>query len=102
MSLGGGENPAKRIGEDFEEQLVGHVARTGANILIDEGAGGEEAERVTRAISKCGAPAEPVRSFRGSFAPLAAAIPKSDLYLGYSAAGQQLTAPGGVRLRRVV
>jgi ADP-heptose:LPS heptosyltransferase len=98
MSLGVGENSAKRIGEDFEEQLVAHVARTGANILIDEGAGGEEAGRVTRAISKCGAPAERVRSFRGSFAAFAVAIRKSDLYIGYDSAGQHVAAACGVPL----
>ncbi len=98
MSLGVGENPAKRIGEDFEEQLLGHVARTGANILIDEGAGGEEAGRVTRAISKCGAPAERIRSFRGSFAAFAVAIRKSDLYIGYDSAGQHVAAACGIPL----
>ena len=98
MSLGVGENAAKRIGEDFEEQLVGHVARTGANILIDEGAGGEEAGRVARAIAKCGAPAERVRSFRGSFAAFATAIRKSDLYIGYDSAGQHVAAACGVPL----
>lgn len=98
MSLGVGENPAKRIGEDFEEQLVGHVARTGANILIDEGAGGEEAVRVARALAKCGAPIERVRSFRGSFAAFAVAIRKSDLYIGYDSAGQHAAAACGVPL----
>jgi ADP-heptose:LPS heptosyltransferase len=98
MSLGVGENPAKRIGEDFEEQLVGHVAGTGANILIDEGAGGEEAGRVARAIAKCGAPQERVRSFRGSFAAFAVAIRKSDLYIGYDSAGQHVAAACGVPL----
>lgn len=98
MSLGVGENPAKRIGEDFEEQLVGHVARSGANIVIDEGAGGEEAGRVMRAISKCGAPADRVRSFRGSFAAFAVAIRKSDLYIGYDSAGQHVAAACGVPL----
>ena len=98
MSLGVGENPAKRIGEDFEEQLVGHVARTGANILIDEGAGGEESVRVARAIAKSGAPVERVRSFRGSFAAFAMAIRKSDLYIGYDSAGQHVAAACGVPL----
>jgi ADP-heptose:LPS heptosyltransferase len=98
LSLGVGENPAKRIGEDFEEQLVGHVARTGANILIDEGAGGEEAGRVARAIAKSGAPVERVRSFRGSFAAFAVAIRKSDLYIGYDSAGQHVAAACGVPL----
>ena len=98
MSLGVGENPAKRIGEDFEEQLVGHVARTGANVLIDEGAGGEEAVRVARAIAKSGAPVERVHSFRGSFAAFAEAIRKSDLYIGYDSAGQHVAAACGVPL----
>ena len=98
MSLGVGENPAKRIGEGFEEQLVGHVARTGANILIDEGAGGEESVRVARAIAKSGGPVERVCSFHGSFAAFAVAIRKSDLYIGYDSAGQHVAAACGVPL----
>ena len=98
MSLGVGENPAKRIGEDFEERLLGYAARTGANILIDEGAGGEEATRVARAVDRCDASRDRVRSFRGSFAAFADAVRKSDLYIGYDSAGQHVAAACGVPL----
>jgi ADP-heptose:LPS heptosyltransferase len=98
ISLGVGENPAKRIADPFEEQLVAHVAQSGARILIDEGAGGEEAERVHHAIAKSGAPPKRVRTFRGSFAAFAAAIAHSDLYIGYDSAGQHVAAAWGVPL----
>lgn len=92
MSFGIGENPAKRIADPFEERLLAHVAHTGARILIDEGAGGEEAERVQRAIANSGAPRDRVGSFRGSFAAFASAISRSDLYVGYDSAGQHVAA----------
>ncbi len=98
MSLGVGENPAKRIPDPFEEQLVAHVAQSGTHILIDEGAGGEEAERVQRAIAKSGATPQRVRTFRGSFAAFAAAIARSNLYIGYDSAGQHMAAACGVPL----
>jgi ADP-heptose:LPS heptosyltransferase len=98
MSLGVGDNPAKRIADPFEEQLVAHVVRTGAYLLIDEGAGGEEAERVHRAISKSGASPDRVHTCRGSFAAFAAAIAHSQLYIGYDSAGQHVAAACGVPL----
>jgi len=101
MSLGVGENPAKRIADPFEEHLVRHVAETGAYVLIDEGAGGEEAERVARAIANCGARSARVRTFRGSFADFASAIAQSDLYVGYDSAGQHVAAACAVPLLSV-
>jgi ADP-heptose:LPS heptosyltransferase len=98
ISLGVGENPAKRIGDPFEEKLVTHISRSGAHVLIDEGAGGEEAERVARAIARSGAPAERVKSFRGRFAAFASAIAQSDLYVGYDSAGHHVAAARGVPL----
>ena len=98
MSFGVGENPAKRIRDPFEEQIVMHIARRGGYVLIDQGAGGEEAERVERAIVKSGAAPGRVRSFRGSFAAFAGAIARSDFYVGYDSAGQHVAAAGGVPL----
>lgn len=98
MSFGVGENPAKRIADPFEAELVGHVAKSGAHILIDEGAGGEEAERVQRAIAKSGASPKRVRTFRGSFAAFASAIARSDRYIGYDSAGQHVAAACGIPL----
>jgi ADP-heptose:LPS heptosyltransferase len=98
MSFGVGENPAKRIDDAFETQLVAHVAGSGMRVLIDQGAGGEEAERVTRAIANSKAPADRVRTFCGPFAQFAAAIAKSDLYIGYDSAGQHVAAACAVPL----
>jgi len=97
ISFGVGENPAKRIADPFEAELVSHAARNGY-VFIDEGAGGEEAERVQRAIAKSGAPAKRIATFRGSFATFASAIARSDLYIGYDSAGQHVAAAAGVPL----
>lgn len=98
MSFGVGENPAKRVGETFEAQLVAHVSRAGMHVLIDQGAGGEEAERVSRAIANSKVPADRVRIFSGPFGQFAAAIAKSDLYIGYDSAGQHVAAACAVPL----
>jgi len=98
MSFGVGENPAKRIADPFEEELVSRVAQAGAYLLIDEGAGGDEAQRVQHAIAKSGAPLKRVHTFRGSFATFASAIARSDLYIGYDSAGQHVAAACGVPL----
>jgi ADP-heptose:LPS heptosyltransferase len=98
MSLGVGENSAKRVADPFEQQLVA-LAAGRAHVLIDEGAGGEEAERVTRAIS--GTAPGRVHAFRGSFAAFAAAVAQSDLYIGYDSAGQHVAAACGVPLLSV-
>lgn len=97
MSLGIGDNPAKRIAGTFEAEIVGHLARQ-AHVLIDEGAGGEEAERVAHAVSKSGAPPQRVHTCRGPFAAFASAIARSDLYVGYDSAGQHVAAACGVPL----
>ncbi len=97
ISFGVGENPAKRIADPFEAELVSHAVRN-AYVLIDEGGGGEEAERVQRAIANSGAPPERVRTFRGSFATFASAIARSDLYIGYDSAGQHVAAASGIPL----
>jgi hypothetical protein len=51
VSLGVGENPSKRVADPFEEELLQRLPRP---MLIDKGAGGEEAERVERAVQKAG------------------------------------------------
>jgi len=37
VSLGVGENPAKRLDDDFERELMRLLAATGASILVDKG-----------------------------------------------------------------
>jgi ADP-heptose:LPS heptosyltransferase len=94
VSLGVGENPAKRIGDPFETELLAALARKGMPMLIDKGAGGEEAARVEKAMPR----ADHVRCWDGSFAAFAAAIAGSRLYVGYDSAGQHVAAACGVPL----
>ncbi len=96
ISLGVGENPAKRIADPFEAELLRAVVARGASVLIDKGGGGEEAARVEAAIR--GLPPECVRVWDGAFAPFAAEIARSSLYIGYDSAGQHVAAACGVPL----
>ena len=97
-SLGVGENPAKRIADPFEAGLLAHLAQRAALLVIDKGAGGEEAERVERAVAQAGIAPDRVRIFQGSFADFASIIARSDLYAGYDSAGQHVAAACGVPL----
>ncbi len=92
VSFGVGENPDKRVADPFEEELLRRLPRP---ILIDKGAGGEEAERVERAVSKAGGGIE---MWEGSFAGFAAHIQRSKLYVGYDSAGGHVAAACGVPL----
>jgi ADP-heptose:LPS heptosyltransferase len=95
VSLGVGENPAKRIADPFEENLLQVLAETGVPLCIDQGAGGEEAARVERAIATSGAK---VQTWQGSFAGFASMIAGSQLYAGYDSAGQHVAAACGIPL----
>jgi ADP-heptose:LPS heptosyltransferase len=90
-----GGNPAKRIPDPFEEQLLALLSAGGAALVIDKGAGGEEAARVERAVQRSGVKAE---FWEGSFAAFAAIIAASRLYVGYDSAGQHVAAACGVPL----
>lgn len=92
VSLGVGENPAKRIDGDFERQLLRALAETGASILVDKGGSAEEHERVERAIFPG------IRTHDGAFAPFASQIARSKLYVGYDSAGQHVASACGVPL----
>jgi hypothetical protein len=87
VSLGVGENAAKRLGDDFERELLRLLAATGAAILVDKGGSAAERERVERAL------APGMRTHDGPFAPFAAEIARSKLFVGYdSAAGHVASA----------
>ena len=99
ISLGVGENPAKRIADPFETELLSLLSRTGQPLTIDQGAGGEEAERVERAIAQSGVAARTtVERWRGSFAGFASIVAASRLYVGYDSAGQHVAAACGTPL----
>jgi ADP-heptose:LPS heptosyltransferase len=95
VSLGVGENPAKRLPDPFEAELLRLLAKTGAPIYIDKGAGGDEANRVMNAVERSGAQAV---YWEGSFAGFASIIAGSSLYAGYDSAGQHVAAAAGVPL----
>jgi ADP-heptose:LPS heptosyltransferase len=95
VSLGVGENPAKRIADPFEEQLLALLGTRGAPLLVDRGAGGEEAVRVERAAARSG---RAVEFWNGSFAGFARRIATASLYVGYDSAGQHAAAALGVPL----
>ena len=90
VSFGVGENPDKRVADPFEEELLKQLPRP---VLVDKGAGGEEAERVERAVSRAGGG---IAMWEGSFAGFAAHIQKSKLYVGYDSAGGHVAAACGV------
>jgi ADP-heptose:LPS heptosyltransferase len=95
VSLGVGENQAKRLPDPFEEELLRLLAGRGLPLQIDLGAGGEEAERVRRAVERSGVTA---RLSDGPFAGFASVIAGSRLYVGYDSAGQHVAAAAGVPL----
>jgi hypothetical protein len=89
VSLGVGENPAKRIGGDFEGELMRMLAATGASVLVDKGGSEEEGRRVESVLQPG------MSTHDGAFAPFAAQISRSRLFIGYdSAAGHVASACG--------
>ena len=95
VSLGVGENPAKRLDDPFEAELLALLAAKGHRICIDKGAGGEESARVEQAVKRSGIRAT---FCDGSFADFAAIIAAAKLYVGYDSAGQHVAAAAGVPL----
>jgi ADP-heptose:LPS heptosyltransferase len=92
VSLGVGENPAKRLDDDFERQLLKILAGTGASVLVDKGGSAVERERVERALPP-GA-----QTHDGPFAPFAAEISRSKLFVGYDSAAGHVASACGVPL----
>jgi hypothetical protein len=92
LSFGVGGNPAKRVADPFESKLINALASR-AQVIADAGAGGEEGERVRRAMA-----GRPARTWQGSFAGFASIISRSRLYVGYDSAGQHVAAACGVPL----
>ncbi|HEY3824314.1 MAG TPA: glycosyltransferase family 9 protein [Bryobacteraceae bacterium] len=97
VSFGVGENDAKRIGGDFEAQVIRTLGERFPTIWIDRGVGGEEAQRVTAAAEASGC-SDRIRFWEGSFAGFASLISQCDLYVGYDSAGQHAAAAAGVPL----
>jgi hypothetical protein len=96
VSLGVGENPAKRIEGHFERELLKMLAETGATVLVDTGGSEEERARVEAALQPVSR--INVRTHAGAFAPFAAEIARSKLFVGYDSAGGHIASACGVPL----
>jgi ADP-heptose:LPS heptosyltransferase len=95
VSLGVGENADKRIDDEFEFQLLSALIARGRPILLDRGAGGEEAARVDRLVERLGS--APLLSIHdGAYASFASHICQSSLYVGYDSAGQHVAAAANI------
>jgi hypothetical protein len=92
VSLGVGENAAKRLDDAQECELLRALAATGASILVDKGGTVEERQRVERALPLG------MRTHDGAFAPFAAQIARSKLFVGYDSAGGHVASACGVPL----
>lgn len=99
VSLGAGENPAKRVEDPFEEELLCLVSGRGGLVMVDAGApGSEEEARVKRAAEGALRRGARIGIHEGAFASFAALIAASAFYAGYDSAGQHVAAALGVPL----
>ncbi|MGA9773903.1 MAG: glycosyltransferase family 9 protein [Blastocatellia bacterium] len=117
INFGVGENPMKRVGDEFESSLVGQLVGKGVTVILDRGAGEDETRRadavIRHAIESSRARVAEVDEERllsgdaargeiivwsGRIGLLAALISKSDLYIGYDSAGQHIAAALGIPL----
>jgi hypothetical protein len=98
VSLGIGDNESKRVGGDFERDLLHALAETGASLLVDKGESPEEAARVDDALLSLKMPPRGggARTHKGSFAAFAALIRRSRLFVGYDSAGGHVASACGV------
>jgi hypothetical protein len=97
VSWGVGENQQKRVHGDFEYEVLSYLLGRDRKILLDRGAGGEEARRVDDLVRRLGSPAR-LHVHDGSYASFASHIVQSSLYVGYDSAGQHVAAAAGVPL----
>jgi hypothetical protein len=98
VSLGVGENSAKRIEGAFEQDLLKMLAETGASVLVDTGGSEEERKRVEAALQPAALLGNNLRTHAGAFAPFAAEIARSKLFVGYDSAGGHVASACGVPL----
>ena len=97
VSWGVGENGQKRISDEFEYRVLSKLLRRGRSVLLDRGAGGEEAKRVDCLVQRL-APCPNLHVHDGSYGSFASHIVQSHLHVGYDSAGQHVAAAAGVPL----
>lgn len=97
VSWGVGDNENKRMDDEFEYNVLSTLLSRDCPILLDRGAGGEEAKRANVLFERLGSPPN-LHLHDGSYASFASHILQSKLYVGYDSAGQHVAAAGGVPL----
>lgn len=97
VSWGVGENSNKRIDNDFEYHVLAALLARQHPVVLDRGAGGEEAARVDALVQRLGSPLH-LHIHDGSYGSFASHILQSRLYVGYDSAGQHVAAAGQVPL----
>jgi ADP-heptose:LPS heptosyltransferase len=101
VSLGVGGNADKRLDGKFEAGLLALLATRFQTILIDRGAGGEEAQRVDAAIAASQVDRSRFQLWNGSFAGFVSLLSQAQFYAGYDSAGQHAAAACGVPLATI-
>ena len=97
FSLGVGENGNKRLSDAFEVSALRVLLGSGRTVLMDRGAGGDEAGRVTALAAAVGNPSN-LHLHDGTYASFASHIVRSKLYVGYDSAGQHVASAASVPL----
>jgi hypothetical protein len=97
VSFGVGGNADKRLGEEFEYRVLSELVALKRPILLDRGAGGEEAATADALVKRLGAP-DWLHVHDGSYASFASHIIQSRLYVGYDSVGQHVAAAAGIPL----
>ncbi|HEX4227812.1 MAG TPA: hypothetical protein VHZ07_04020 [Bryobacteraceae bacterium] len=95
VSFGVGGNPDKRLGDEFEYRVLSELVALNRPILLDCGAGGEEAAQANALVERLGSPAW-LHLHQGSYASFASHIVQSHLYVGYDSVGQHVAAAAGI------
>jgi ADP-heptose:LPS heptosyltransferase len=117
INLGVGANPAKRLADPFEFQLLARLLSNGTVVILDKGGEPEEAARVEKLVAalelegyracaldarvEAPAPSDAIGAahlltWQGGIGRFAALIAASDGYIGYDSAGQHIAAAFGV------
>lgn len=97
VSFGVGGNPDKRLGDEFEYRVMRALLALQTPILLDRGAGEEEAANASALLERLGSPAW-LHLHDGSYASFASHIVQSRLYFGYDSVGQHVAAAAGIPL----
>lgn len=95
VSFGVGGNPDKRLGDEFEYRVLAELVAVNRPILLDCGAGDEEAVQADALVKRLGCPAW-LHLHEGSYASFASHIVQSRLYVGYDSVGQHVAAAAGI------